>query len=646
MYRIKFNDDLIYMNGDKNSVAYDISLSLEQNKAGSLKFTIPRDNPIYIPKLKPFLYVYEENELIFRGRVISTESDFYENTIYVAEGMLAVLNDTLVSPNEYVGTVQGLFEFILDNHNRSIAVYTENENPVWQEDKWYVLQNGQYTLIVSRESFNEYKSSGETIFEISDNSKWIIAGNVSEDLDPNNYINRSWDNYTTSWELLQTRLLDEVGGFLNMRFEGDKCYLDYLTEEDVKIGSSQKVTLGENLMDFTSMIDATDLYTAVVPIGAEIKNRTFALWDYDEGDPNWQENKWYIGDGDKTLLEGTSGQAVFQQYINSHGNLYELQTEDATGTYIKITDEEDPDRNPPKYKGQEYLLATKSMLDTYGIVYAPISETTWDDVTLPANLLTKARNYLDNQAVMLLDTINIEFADLSKLGFDVDEIKLYSEVRVESAYHNIDAEYIVLEVSFNIDSPETSRIKIGKTELSLTDRSIKRDRDITIISGEIDVIRKDKADVERVEKEVTVINKTIVDTEESLGLRIQAVDQKADSIATRTTTLEQTADGICLEISRDSTDKGSVGWTTEKINTNFDFTSEGMEIGKSDSPTKMKLSNEDLTFTVNGVESATFKPNELDVRNVEVKNEVGFNGKWALRINPNGNLDHIWIGGN
>ena len=54
-------------------------LTVELNKAGSLTFILPPTNVMYdsIQKLKTIITVIQDNEEIFRGRVLHDEKDFY-----------------------------------------------------------------------------------------------------------------------------------------------------------------------------------------------------------------------------------------------------------------------------------------------------------------------------------------------------------------------------------------------------------------------------------------------------------------------------------------------------------------------------------------------------------------------------------------
>ncbi len=72
--------------------------------------------------------------------------------------------------------------------------------------------------------------------------------------DPNNYIARSSIEYLNCFEVIKTRLLELLGGYLRVRYELDEIYLDYIedfTSDGKKAGNklvcTQKIEFGENL---------------------------------------------------------------------------------------------------------------------------------------------------------------------------------------------------------------------------------------------------------------------------------------------------------------------------------------------------------------------------------------------------------------
>ena len=85
--------------------------------------------------------------------------------------------------------------------------------------------------------------------------------------DPNDYINRSNVTYETTWDILNTRLLDTLGGYLWVRHEADGVYLDYLA--DFPYTSGQRITFGENLLDYSQTRSGDEIITALLPLGAK-----------------------------------------------------------------------------------------------------------------------------------------------------------------------------------------------------------------------------------------------------------------------------------------------------------------------------------------------------------------------------------------
>lgn len=65
-------------------------------------------------------------------------------------------------------------------------------------------------------------------------------------------------------------MINKLGEYLKVRYESDGTYIDYLS--DFNDTSTQIIEFGENLIDVLVKNDALYVYTAVIPLGAEIKN--------------------------------------------------------------------------------------------------------------------------------------------------------------------------------------------------------------------------------------------------------------------------------------------------------------------------------------------------------------------------------------
>lgn len=200
------------------------AISLELNKTGQFTFTLYPDHPGYgaVQKLKSIVEVQKDGAVLFRGRPLSSQEGFYRQQTYTCEGELAFLLDSRVRPFEMAGGVAEIFAYLIHQHNEQVDAY-----------------------------------------------KQFKVGNVTV-TDPNDYINRSNITYETTWDILNSRLIDTLGGYLWVRHETDGVYLDYL--EDFPYMSTQRVTLGENLLSYAHTRDGSEIATALIPLGARLED--------------------------------------------------------------------------------------------------------------------------------------------------------------------------------------------------------------------------------------------------------------------------------------------------------------------------------------------------------------------------------------
>lgn len=87
--------------------------------------------------------------------------------------------------------------------------------------------------------------------------------------DPNNSLYR-FTNYETTMEVIMTKIVDKLGGYLKLRREEELLYLDYLRLEEMGKATEQSIEFGVNLLDYTEDLSAEDITTAIIPLGKEI----------------------------------------------------------------------------------------------------------------------------------------------------------------------------------------------------------------------------------------------------------------------------------------------------------------------------------------------------------------------------------------
>nr|DAY68072.1 MAG TPA: tail protein [Caudoviricetes sp.] len=99
-----------------------------------------------------------------------------------------------------------------------------------------------------------------------DAAKQFLLGTVTV-TDPNDYIVRSEADYLPSWDIIQKKLIDPLGGYIWVRHEADGNYIDYLKDFNVK--GNQPVQFGLNLIDLKQLVNGADIATVVIPVGSE-----------------------------------------------------------------------------------------------------------------------------------------------------------------------------------------------------------------------------------------------------------------------------------------------------------------------------------------------------------------------------------------
>lgn len=235
MYQLNFEGFTLYDPRMEELTLRDVSVHLAVDEAGSMSFVIDHDHPFadQLTRMKGRLELLSDGLPIFRGRILSDTQGFDLERTVEAEGQLACLNDSIVPPFDFPGDYDGDQE------------YEEADNVVafWL-GKLLAAHNAQVT-----------------------EEQQIKLGQVTVS-DPNNYIARSSTDYATTWATITDKLTGSaLGGHFLVRYESDGTYLDYLA--DYPLDNVQRIEFASNLLELTDEIDATDVYTAVLPTGAE-----------------------------------------------------------------------------------------------------------------------------------------------------------------------------------------------------------------------------------------------------------------------------------------------------------------------------------------------------------------------------------------
>lgn len=107
--------------------------------------------------------------------------------------------------------------------------------------------------------------------------------------------------------------------------------------------------------------------------------------------------------------------------------------------------------------GGSIYVTSEEAIETYGWIEAVVD---WDDVTIPANLLKKAQEYLKDSQFENL-TLELKALDLKYLQKEEEAIHLLDLVRCVSLPHGMDRYFPVSKVEIVMDDPSQSSYTFG-----------------------------------------------------------------------------------------------------------------------------------------------------------------------------------------
>lgn len=223
LFRIYVDGALFYHPQLSKLAVTEAKVEEDAENIDSLTLSAPYNHP-YLNSIKPMASVIvckKGNETVFEGRALDDGSDFYNTHTWTCESALSYLKDSQQPPYNYKGSLRGLFEYFIAEHNKSV-----------EEQKRFLV--GEVTVT-----------------------------------DNNDYVAYSCSDYSMTLDAIKDKLIKTHGGYLRLRYTADGKVLDYLA--DFTEASLQKVEYGKNLTDVKITFDHTERVTALIPLGAKIK---------------------------------------------------------------------------------------------------------------------------------------------------------------------------------------------------------------------------------------------------------------------------------------------------------------------------------------------------------------------------------------
>ena len=541
MYRILCGSYVLYDPRLPDLFVLEPTLTQKKNEPGWLTFTIPKEHRHYgvLEKLKSRVKVYRDDTLIWVGRAIEDERDLYENRKVVAEGTLAFLLDSILRPFAMDGTAADIWQYILTQHNAQV--------------------NANQRLAIG----------------ICD-----MSGTISI----------ATKDYLSAWQVMKTCLLDSLSGYLIVRFnESEDPILDYLT--DAPDTSTQRIEFGENLIDLVLSKNASETYTACVPLGA-------ALRDIDP--------------------ESES---------------------DARLTIASVNE------------GQDHLIDT-ALAAEYGVIFAPSGLTTWDEVTDATILMNRGRDWLNGTGARFKQTIKLSAVDLHNADANIESFRFLDKVVVSCGALCPEETYVLSELSIPLNNPASTGIVLGDSRPSLVGEEIRQNASVKNRVASIESDYTTHGEIKEIVQEQITQNTSILQSAQQIIMtaledcvRTQDFIALQNTVQTSFSIMAGTIEANFTETaSRISTLNGETSQQFESVRSFIRLISSGIVIGKSTSAIKLKLENDVLYFFSGSEDSVTtdsaiayFSSGKLYVNDVQVLSSLRIGGyAW---VPESGNLN-------
>lgn len=564
MYQIFCDEYVLYDPRIDEMILLNPKCKLEVNTVGEGSFTILTKHPNYskLKKLKSIFEIRQNNQVIFRGRMTADSRDFHNRLDVDLEGVLGFANDSIIEPFNFPGDcpdatastniVEYFLGWILEQHNDQV-------------EDWKHLKLGKVTVS-----------------------------------DPNNYITRSSTKYSTTMEILKTKLFDSgLGGYLVIRYEDDGNYVDYV--QDFEFTNTQPITFGKNLLDLTNKSDANSTCSAILPLGAEI------------------------------------------------------EAEDGTKSNLTLADLPDGNLTDDLVKVGKYIYS-KSARAECGWICVPPDNATWTDVTNANTLQTKAMEYLTGTAMLFAGSITIKAVDLSFTDEQIQSFRIYRNILVNSPVHGVsDKIYPLTKLDIDILNPQNTTITVGDTAQTLISISNKQQTNNQDKTGTVKYeVQETRTDITELKNQLLMQSTQVIN--DCNAIILSALESYVETSnfeeykETVSTQLQILADEIVMNftsVTEHITDvDGDLQNKFTQIYKYISFADGNITLGSSENAITLTIENDMIVFKKNGLQFGWWDGVDFHTGNIVVEvNERAQFGNFAFVPRSDGSLMFLKVGG-
>ena len=311
-------------------------------------------------------------------------------------------------------------------------------------------------------------------------------------------------------------------------------------------------------------------------------------------------------------------------------------------------------------EGKNYIYDEDSVKEI-GWIWA--SEV-WENVTVPGNLLSKARTRLSN-LIQGITSIKLTIVDESETGANIGSIHAGMYVECVSNPHGINGTYLCLSRTRDYLKPSGNVITIGASGVTLSDIAVKNDKNLSALEDEF-FSKTEKLD--SINDKLTEFDGTVQDVgalKEQIHSCFSEITKTSNQILSimhdtyiDKTELESIQKDFQTSITQNSTEirmdftavtdeiKNNVATNQQLLEEYIRFKGALIELGRIGNAFTAELSNEELAFKENGQKIAYISNNSLVITNAEIRNKLSLGNEsrgWFDFIpRTSGNLSVVW----
>lgn len=361
IYEVYVDDKLLYYPNDETYAIINSKLDLALNEAGAFEFDVPTYNLRYddFKLRKSMVQVLQNGEEIFYGEVreVRTNADFTKHVYAVGE--LAFLFDSIQPQARYLTSPLNAMTQIIAKHNSQV-----------EDRKKFTLSH----------------------VDVTDSDDQIYFYTNGED----------------SLSIIRQKICDSLDGYIKISKVNNIRYISIVPLSSFGT-CKQEIQFGENLLDYSCNMSASDIATCVIPRGAKL-------------------------DDDKRTADAVEG---LDEYLTIKGTSADYYHKAKDNDFVQL------DEAIAKFG---YVRVLK----------------TWDNVTIAENLKEKATEWLKSAQYEAM-TLELKALDMAQFDVNIDTFRLGEQIRVWALPYGMDTTFPVRKKVIYLQELEKNEVVLGNT---------------------------------------------------------------------------------------------------------------------------------------------------------------------------------------